>query len=110
MILLPREGGDSVTGTVSASGLMAVTLEGRDYQGNYYTTDGGVSSGTFNSYGRKFRTGTFQAYTQPKNARALLLAADGNTLRCEFTFSSDGGVGSCTSKDKHEYDLMIKSD
>ena len=119
MVLLPREGGESVTGTISFSGVIAVSLLGRDYQGNYYTTDGGLSTGTYSSYainssgngahGGGARMGTFQSYLAPKNARALLVATDGTTLRCEFTFGGDGGVGSCTTNDSHEYDVLIKS-
>lgn len=110
IILLPRDGGESITGIMSSVGSMAVTLHGRDYRGNYVTTDGGPTTGTFNSYGRRFRTGTFNAYTSPKNARALLVAADGNTLRCEFTFGGEGGLGSCTGSDRQQYDLMIRND
>jgi hypothetical protein len=110
MILLPREGGESITGTVSSTGVMAVTLAGHDYQGSFVPVDGGTSTGTFNSYGRRFRTGTYQTYTPPRNARALLVAGDGNTLRCEFTFGGEGGVGSCITNDRHEYDLMIRND
>jgi len=110
MILLPRAGGESIVGTVSSMGVMAVTVDGRDYHGNYVPTDGGSTTGTFNSYGRRFRTGNFNAYTPPRNARALLVAGDGNTLRCEFTFGGEGGVGSCITNDRHEYDLMIRND
>jgi hypothetical protein len=110
LILLPREGGEAVTGTMSVGGELAVTLLGRDYHGKYYATDGGVSTGTYTSYGRRFRTGSYQSFTPPRNARALLLAADGNTLRCEFTFGGDGGAGSCTTNDRHEFDLLIKNE
>jgi hypothetical protein len=110
MILYPRDGGDLVIGAITFSGVMNVTLDGRDYHGNFVPTDGGVATGTYNSYGRRFRYGTYQSYTPPRNARALLVAADGNTLRCEFTFGGEGGIGSCTTNDREEYDLLIRTE
>lgn len=89
MQLLPRDGGAGGTGSLNiASKTMEVTVEGKRYAGNYVVAVQHNASGG------------------PGNA--LLMAPDGDTIRCEFTATAMRAIGTCQTRAGRVFDMQAQ--
>jgi hypothetical protein len=116
--LIPRHGGLNGEGIAEEAGKkVTITLNGKTYTGQYVYGDGGVAFtntfgnataysgvGTATAYGSSFST----TYVPGSgNGRILATSTDGDAIRCEFQYSSGGGLGVCEDNAGELYDLQI---
>jgi hypothetical protein len=118
LTLMPRDSGKTYSGTMQGSaageGRLSVTIEGRTYEGTWVesapsSTYGWVSGG----YGYRRGWGGMGGTIMMDNpsggeAKALLTAADGSGLRCDFRSSYSFGGGVCRDDKGREYDVQIR--
>lgn len=113
-----RDGSGSWSGIAnSGNKSMTINLEGVNYTGNYIFDNGSVATtnvyGTVNAYGSaKPATAHSQSYGTTyipgsNQGQAFLLAPDGKSLRCRFTYIGNSGLGECQSNNGKVYDLVI---
>jgi hypothetical protein len=97
------EGGKVHQGQYDAVGkTLAVVVDGVNFSGTYITN---ASS----SYGGLFvgaRYVPINTYTSGNMGRAILTAANGNVIRCEFMAQSMSAQGTCTDNNGKSYDLI----
>ena len=123
LALMPRDSGRTYTGIAEDNGYgegrVSIEIEGRQYNGTWVqvTPDrsyGYVSGGWGWGYGRHgwggFGIGTTFSVDNPYGAasKALLTAADGSGLRCEFRTSQARGGGMCRDDAGREYDVQLR--
>ena len=119
--VMPRDSGKRYTGTASdagnGEGPISITIEGRTYNGTWTETQPSSTTGYVMGgigWGRRGfgGLGSFITMDNPAGgeAKALLSAADGSGLRCDFKSSSERRVGGGVCKDDRgrEYDVQIR--
>jgi len=116
--LMPRDSGKLYTGTaeenVHGEGRISIDIEGKRYQGTWVQlaperTHGFVTGGI--GFGRRpyGGFGTFSIDTPGgAEAKALLTAADGSGLRCDFRSGYGRGGGVCRDDRGREYDVQMR--
>jgi hypothetical protein len=122
LTLMPRDSGKLYAGYADGAsgyeGRVSITIEDKTYNGTWVTVvsdryNGWVSGGM--GYGRRgwsgwgVGAGTYQV-DNPNGgeAKALLNAADGSGLRCDFRGSWGQGGGVCRDDRGREYDVQMR--
>ncbi len=123
LALMPRDSGKGYTGTAEdtgrGEGTLSITIEGKTYNGTWVETQpstatGYVSGGLgFGFGGRRHgfgSLGTFITMDNPQGSesKALLTAADGSGLRCDFKGGQGRGGGVCRDDRGREYDVQVR--
>ncbi len=118
LTLMPRDSGKMYAGTVtddaSGEGRVAIAIEGKAYAGTWVQSSPTTSHGwiTGIGYGRRGFGGLGTVITidnpQGNEAKALLTAADGSGLRCDFKTGQGRGIGLCRDDRGREYDVQIR--
>ena len=117
--VMPRDSGKIYTGTAeeigSGEGRISITLEGKAYNGTWVQTaperTHGFVTGGFGWGRRGFGgLGTMITMDNPQGgeAKALLTAADGSGLRCDFRSGYGTGGGVCRDDRGKEYDVQMR--
>ena len=118
--VMPRDSGKIYTGTAEnasgSEGSMSITIEDKTYQGTWVQTAPAYTTGFVSSLGfgwgwRRGGLGTMVTMDNPQGgeAKALLSAADGSGLRCDFRSGpSQRGGGVCRDDRGREYDVQIR--
>ena len=117
--LMPRDSGKLYSGTaeenVHGEGRISIDIEGKRYQGTWVhmapeRSHGFVSGGI--GFGRRAYGGfgTMFSIDNPNGAeaKALLTAADGSGLRCDFRSGYGRGGGVCRDDRGREYDVQMR--
>ena len=120
LTLMPRDSGKLYTGYADgipgAEGRVSITIENKTYNGTWVNVvperSTGYVSGGF-GYGRWGRWGGVGGTVHVDNpnggeAKALLNAADGSGLRCDFRGSWGQGGGMCRDDRGREYDVQMR--
>ena len=118
--VMPRDSGKLYTGTaqedVNGEGRIAIEIAGKRYTGTWVQsaperTHGYMTGGV--GFGRRGWGGLGGMFTidnpQGGEAKALLTAADGSGLRCDFRTGFGRGAGVCRDDAGKEYDVQIRS-
>jgi hypothetical protein len=117
--LSERGGGLTGTGTATeGSNAVTIVLNGKEYKGKYTYNGGGVAlTNTFGSataygggysstaYGSGF--GVTSIIPSGGGGNILAMSSDGDSIRCQYSYSSGGGVGECQDSNGKIFDLMI---
>ena len=120
LTLMPRDSGTLyqgyADGTPGYEGRVSITIENKTYNGTWVTVvsdryNGWVSGGI--GYGRRGTWGGVGGVYHVDNpnggeAKALLNAADGSGLRCDFRGSWGQGGGLCRDDRGREYDVQMR--
>lgn len=117
--LMPRDSGKLYSGTaeenVQGEGRISIDIEGKRYQGTWVQmaperSHGFVTGGI--GFGRRAYGGfgTMFSIDNPNGAeaKALLTAADGSGLRCDFRSGQGRGGGVCRDDRGREYDVQMR--
>ena len=118
--VMPRDSGKIYTGTAQDSdrgeGPITITIENKVFNGTWIETQPGTTTGYVMGgigWGRRGfgSLGSFITLDNPQGseAKALLTAADGSGLRCDFK-SGQGRAGGGVCKDDRgrEYDVQVR--
>lgn len=123
LALMPRDSGKVYTGTADdvggGEGRISITIEGKTYNGTWVETQPATSTGFvsgglgFGFGGRRHgfgSLGTFITMDNPQGSesKALLTAADGSGLRCDFKGGQGRGGGVCRDDRGREYDVQVR--
>ena len=121
LTLMPRDSGRTYTGTLEevsrGEGKISVSIEGKAYSGTWVQSasaysQGWITGGLGLGFGRRGwgGLGTSIVLDNPQGgeAKALLSAADGSGLRCDFRSSHERGGGVCRDDKGKEYDVQIR--
>lgn len=119
--VMPRDSGKLYTGIAHddgrGEGRISIDLEGKAYQGTWVQvapdrTTAYVSGGFGWGFGRRGwgGLGTMVTIDNPQGgaSKALLTAADGSGLRCDFGASQGHGGGVCRDDRGREYDVQLR--
>ena len=118
--LMPRDSGKMYTGTAedtgNGEGRISIAIDARTYNGSWVATTpertSGYVSGGF-GWGRRggMGLGTMVTMDNPQGAegKALLSAADGSGLRCDFKSGQGRGGGVCRDDKGREFDVQIRT-
>lgn len=97
------EGGKVHQGQFDAVGkTLSVAVDGMTYSGTYITNASSTYGGIF--VGAKYVP--VNTYSSGTMGRAILTAANGNVIRCEFMAQGMNAQGSCTDNNGKTYDLI----
>ena len=121
--VMPRDSGRMYTGTAEESGAggegrISITIENRTYNGTWVQTapertNAWVTGGLGWGWGRRGwgGLGTMISIDNPQGgeAKALLTAADGSGLRCDFKSGQGRGGGVCRDDKGKEYDVQLRA-
>ena len=121
LALMPRDSGKVYTGTADdtggGEGRISITIEGKTYNGTWVETQPGTAtgyvSGGFGFGGRRGGFGSLGSFItmdnpQGSESKALLTAADGSGLRCDFRGGQGRGGGVCRDDRGREYDVQVR--
>ena len=119
--LMPRDSGRIYGGiaedTGGGEGRISITIESKTYNGTWVQSvpdrsSGFVTGGGFgwSRWGRGVGLGTVITFENPQGgeAKALLAAADGSGLRCDFRSGQGHGGGVCKDDKGREYDVQFR--
>ena len=123
MTLMPRDSGQLYSGVIEDSGRgegrVSVSIDGKTYDGTWVQVTNDRSTGFVTGFGfggRRgfggFSLGSTVTLDNPEGAlsTALLQAADGSGLRCEFRAGGYGrGGGHCRDDRGREYDVQLRA-
>ena len=120
--IVQRDGGPIGIGQANESGKkVEINLNGKTYRGTYVhgggsaiftsssVTISGIASGAGGSGIYSGSTSSFgSGYVEGSgNGKMLVLAEDGDALRCEFLYKGGSGLGVCQDNEGELYDLII---
>lgn len=123
LTLMPRDSGKLYYGvaddTSGGEGPIAITIEGKAYSGTWIQAvpdrgTGYVSGAYYGGWGHRggwgWGMGSTVTFDNPAGgqATALLQAADGSGMRCEFFGSWGRGAGSCRDDKGLAYDVQLR--
>jgi hypothetical protein len=124
LVLMPRDSGKVYTGTADdtghGEGRISISIEGKVYNGTWVETQPSqstayVSGGLGWGWGWRGRggmggLGSFVTIDNPQGgeSKALLTAADGSGLRCDFKSGQGRGGGVCKDDKGREYDVQVR--
>ena len=118
--VMPRDSGRIYAGTAETTadgqGRISISIDGKAYSGTWVHTAPerahGFVTGGF-GWGRRGwgGLGTMVTIDNPQGAesKALLTAADGSGLRCDFRSGYSTGGGVCRDDRGKEYDVQLRS-
>ena len=122
LTLMPRDSGKLYSGYADgvqgSEGRISITIENTTYNGTWVATvpdrsTGFVWGGGYAWGGRGYHGGVGGTITmdnpQGGEAKALLTAADGSGLRCDFRGTWGQGGGVCRDDRGREYDVQLRS-
>ena len=116
LALMPRDSGTIHRGTAvddaSGEGPVSITIDAKTYTGTWVQTapapTRGWVTGGLGWWGRGFGTTITIDNPRGNEAKALLTAADGSGLRCDFQSGQGRGIGVCRDDAGREYDVQIR--
>jgi len=120
LALMPRDSGKVYQGYAhdagAGEGPISITIEAKTYNGTWVQSVPDRSSGWvmgglgFGRWGRHGGFGTTITIDNPSGgeAKALLTAADGSGLRCDFRSGQGRGGGVCRDDKGREYDVQVR--
>ena len=121
--VMPRDSGKVYTGSAEdageGEGRISITLEDKTYNGTWVETQphhttayvtSGFGWGWGGRRGGLGSMGTFITIDNPQGgeSKALLTAADGSGLRCDFKSGQGQGGGTCRDDKGREYDVQVR--
>ena len=117
LALMPRDSGKVyqgyAEGTSGGEGRISITIEEKTYSGTWVSvvperSTGWVMGGW--GWGRHSGVGTSITMDNPQGgeAKALLTAADGSGMRCDFRGGLGYGGGVCRDDRGREYDVQMR--
>ena len=121
--VMPRDSGKVYTGsaedTGDGQGRISIAIEDKTYNGTWVETQpghatayvtGGFGWGWGWRRGGLGSMGTFVTIDNPQGSesKALMTAADGSGLRCDFKGGQGQGGGTCRDDKGREYDVQIR--
>ena len=122
LTVMPRDSGKLYSGYADGvqghEGRISITIENTTYNGTWVATvpdrsTGFVWGGGYAWGGRGYHGGVGGTITmdnpQGGEAKALLTAADGSGLRCDFRGTWGQGGGVCRDDRGREYDVQLRS-
>jgi hypothetical protein len=120
LTLMPRDSGRLYEGTAedhgNGEGRIAITIEGRAYQGTWTATapdrtHAYVSGGFGWGWRRGGGIGTVITMDNPQGgeAKALLTSPEGGGLRCDLRSAQGRGGGECRDDAGRIYDVQIRA-
>ncbi|MDH4094379.1 MAG: hypothetical protein OEV81_06265 [Betaproteobacteria bacterium] len=120
LTLMPRDSGEQYFGEAVSSGSdeaeVTIAIGERTFKGTWVVsrpppTTGIAIGGGFGTYGRRMGTTVVVDAQAGTDAKALLRAADGSGLRCDFRGVHGAGAGSGTCQDDRglTYDVQIRA-
>jgi hypothetical protein len=120
--VMPRDTGKLYEGMAEdhgGQGPISITIEGKTYTGSWVQTvpdrgygwvSGGVGYGSWGRWGGWGAGGTVSMDNpQGGESKALLTAADGSGLRCDFRQGQGLGGGLCRDDGGREYDVQFRA-
>ena len=119
LTLMPRDSGQQYFGQAVSQGSdeaeVTIAIGERTYKGTWVVsrpppTTGIAIGGAFGTYGRGLGTTVVVDSQAGTDAKALLRAADGSGLRCDFQGVHGAGAGSGTCHDDRglTYDVQLR--
>jgi hypothetical protein len=119
LTLMPRDSGQQYFGTAVSSGSdeaeVTITIGERTYSGTWVVsrpppTTGFAIGGAFGTFGRGMGTTVVVDAQAGTDAKALLRAADGSGLRCDFrgVHGASAGDGTCQDDRGLAYDVQLR--
>lgn len=85
---------------------MDVNIDGRVYKGTYALDSTRSVGAGFATNGQSTASGFGGGSTVSSNARAVLVSADNQVLRCQFAAGAQEAVGDCVDGAGRKYDLI----
>ena len=115
--VMPRDSGKIYAGsaetTADGQGRISIDIEGKAYNGTWVQTAPDRTHGfVTGGIGRRgWGLGTMITIDNPQGAeaKALLTAADGSGLRCDFRSGYSTGGGVCRDDRGKEYDVQLRT-
>ncbi len=120
LAVMPRDSGKIYAGTAGNAagneGPISITIENRTYNGTWVQTVPNATTGFVSGFslgwgGRRGGLGTLVTLDNPQGGevKALLSAADGSGMRCDFKSSpAQRGGGVCRDDHGKEYDVQMR--
>jgi hypothetical protein len=120
LTVMPRDSGKLYSGVAEdggrGEGRISITIEEKTYSGTWVETQPGQSTAyVTGGIGWGFRRGMGGLGTvitmdnpQGSESKALLTAADGSGLRCDFKSGQGRGGGVCRDDKGREYDVQVR--
>jgi hypothetical protein len=120
LTVMPRDSGKLYSGVAEDSGRgegrISITIEDKAYTGTWVETQPGQATAYISGgLGWGFRRGmgglgTIVTMDNPQGSesKALLTAADGSGLRCDFKSGQGRGGGVCRDDKGREYDVQVR--
>lgn len=119
LTLMPRNSGEQYFGEAVSLGSdeaeVKIAIGERTYKGTWVVsrpapTTGIAIGGAFGTYGRGMGTTVVVDAQAGTDAKALLRAADGSGLRCDFkgVHGASGGGGTCQDDRGLTYDVQLR--
>ena len=116
LTVMPRDSGKTYAGvaqdTGAGEGRISITIEDRTYNGTWVETEPGRTTGFVSGGFRGRGLGGFVTMDNPHGAgaKALLTAADGSGLRCDFLGGQGrSGGGTCRDDKGRVFDVQIRT-
>ena len=120
LTVMPRDSGKLYSGHADGvqgnEGRISITIEDKTYNGTWVATvpersTGYVFGGGYGGRGYYGGLGGTISMDNPQGgeSKALLTAADGSGLRCDFRGSWGQGGGVCRDDRAREYDVQLRS-
>jgi hypothetical protein len=115
LTVMPRDSGKLYTGIAedngNGEGRISITIDGKEYAGSWVETQPSTTTGFVSGFGwRRGGMGSFITIDNPQGgeSKALLNAADGSGLRCDFKSGQGRGGGVCRDDRGREYDVQVR--
>ncbi len=115
LTVMPRDSGRLYTGVAedagNGEGRISITIDGKEYAGTWVETQPSTTTGFVSGFGfRRGGMGSFITMDNPQGgeSKALLTAADGSGLRCDFKSGQGRGGGVCKDDRGREYDVQVR--
>jgi len=84
------------------------TIDGKTYKGFYVTNAGAINYSGWIQGTRSAYNTSGQASYSGNAGRAILTAADGDTIQCEFSYSGYRAIGTCQGAGGERYQLVTR--
>ena len=115
LTVMPRDSGKLYSGiaedTGNGEGRISITIEDKNYSGTWIETQPTTTTGFVTGFGfRRGGMGSFITMDNPQGgeSKALLTAADGSGLRCDFKSGQGRGGGVCHDDKGRAYDVQVR--
>jgi hypothetical protein len=109
LALHPRDGGEKAVGAFNTGGRSMEVTVGQKRYGGSYITNAGTSYSTAQAFsGNASAFGNAQTFHGGNSGVALLTAADGDTMRCEFKYQGMQAIGVCQTRAGRVFDMTTQ--